>query len=309
MLQTNTPCNSVLFEELAFAIEHTSSRDLSSWGLRSGKQLAFSARRRVYGLGSLVKMVSEAIVGEARALGKAILERRLKAYWECRRKALSIAQRDATRNVKSVSLQLKKYAAADPRSAAVDFAMLVTGFLLGSGGIDGDGGIPDTDLALGIGNHRSIWTHSIVSGVVLETVVLTAVDLVKTVYTNLPNPHDPLWDNAITHSTRLSELFVRSASAGIAYHLSIDATIDGAGKYVDLPVSLSQEGHQTIGGLNAALEGFDSLRKRAPTYGEVVATFSTYGEAAAAAKASRNHKIRSSSTSGKFELVYAPRRT
>lgn len=42
------------------------------------------------------------------------------------------------------------------------------GFYAGSGGVDGDGGIPDLDLLAGIDAHRSILTHSILAGVVAE---------------------------------------------------------------------------------------------------------------------------------------------
>lgn len=56
------------------------------------------------------------------------------------------------------------------------------------------------------------------------------------------------------------------ASAGIAYHLSVDATLQPAA-YKDLPVSMPMEAHQMLFALNAAVEGADAA-KRAEKPGE-----------------------------------------
>ena len=73
------------------------------------------------------------------------------------------------------------------------------------------------------------------------------------------------------HQSGINEL-VAGASAGIAYHLGIDATIDGDGKYMDLPFSTTQEVHQAIAATNAMAEGLDAVA-RLSRWGDTVATY------------------------------------
>jgi hypothetical protein len=58
----------------------------------------------------------------------------------------------------------------------------------------------------------------------------------------------------------MAEGLHRGVSFGIAYHLDVDATVDGAGTYADLPVSLPMEGHQAVAA-GALVEGMDASRR------------------------------------------------
>ena len=135
---------------------------------------------------------------------------------------------------------------AQPREKAAELAVWSIGFLLGSGGLDADGGIPDSDLAFGIGAHRSIFTHSFLVGAALETAIFAFVDLVRVVHRRLPSSHDPIWDNVMTVSERYGGILRRSLSAGLALHFLADATIQGWTAYKDLPVPAPEEVHRAI---------------------------------------------------------------
>jgi hypothetical protein len=50
------------------------------------------------------------------------------------------------------------------------------------------------DLEFGIGAHRSIFTHSIIAGSVVEGSLYGIATLVGLTYSHLPALHDPLWD-------------------------------------------------------------------------------------------------------------------
>ncbi len=67
--------------------------------------------------------------------------------------------------------------------------LAVMGFNVGGGGIDGDGGIPDLDLLISIGHHRSILTHSVLPMIILEGVFFSLIGLVNLVHNNLPSKH------------------------------------------------------------------------------------------------------------------------
>ena len=132
------------------------------------------------------------------------------------------------------------------------------GFYAGSGGIDGNGGIPDLDLLAGIGAHRSILTHSILAGIVAEGALLSIADLATQVHERLPFDHDPLWDTLAEGASPLVESLAAGTSAGIAYHLLVDAFIQPA-PYKDLPFSMQIEGHQAAMAANGMAEGIASV--------------------------------------------------
>jgi hypothetical protein len=172
--------------------------------------------------------------------------------------------------------QLYAYSRANPAEAGTRMVLLCFGFQVGSGGFDGDGGIPDTDWDI-FDTHRSIFTHSIIAGMAVEIVVASLVDLISTIHEKLPADHDPIWDSIRAGSSSL-ELFTIGASAGIAYHLGIDSTIDDGGRYVNLPFSTTLEGHQFIAGANAITEGLDAVA-RLSAYGDTVATYGNLDDA------------------------------
>jgi len=155
----------------------------------------------------------------------------------------------------------------NPRDNAPRVMAAFLGFYAGSGGVDGDGGIPDLDLLAGIDAHRSFLTHSILAGVAAEGVLLAIVDLASEVHAKLPFDHDPLWDRLAEVGAPVMASLATGASAGIAYHLLWDAGIEPA-PYKDLPFSMPMEAHQALMGANGLAEGAYAIgqnQKHAPS--------------------------------------------
>jgi hypothetical protein len=132
--------------------------------------------------------------------------------------------------------------------------------LVACGGLDADGGIPDLDLQFGIGAHRSIFTHSIISGTIIEGGLYGLATLVGHVHSHLPTEHDSWWDSIERNRNLYLERLAQGMSAGIAYHLMVDATLQAA-PYHDLPLPAPMEVHEGILGANAITEGADVPRK------------------------------------------------
>jgi hypothetical protein len=150
---------------------------------------------------------------------------------------------------------------SDPGKVGPDLLVAALAFYCAGGGIDGDGGIPDKDIALfGIGGHRSIFTHSILAGAVVEASLFSLYDLLRRAYDYLPAGHHPVWDRIHNGARRATSAAVKGSGVGIAYHLGIDATLQPAA-YHDLPFAASMEVHQTIMGTNAIAEGLDASHK------------------------------------------------
>ena len=246
--------NETLFNELNLALAKTSSRDLAEWGARSGVRLSSATTKRVTGLAGTLKDLSLGTLSEiSRAVG-ATVKGQLPGYLNNGVGRLTQLTDNIISSIDGTISHIVVMSKQNPEDAALTLFASVVGFY--SGGGTGDGGIPDLDLVFGgIGWHRSIFTHSIIAGIVVETSVLSLLDLVATVHTNLPEKHAELWDQLLKHSTTASESFVTGASLGIASHLGIDTIIDGFTPYKDLPISLPMEVHQTLMGLNAGAEG------------------------------------------------------
>lgn len=250
-----------LYEEFTHAWDKTSSQEKKDWALDVGVIFGKLILRRGRGLIKVISDLSRRLFKEGKDLTVAVYNQEGKEHSinlkDSAFKSIKLGAKTSRQVVKNIIHVLR----TNPKDAVPTLFLGFVGFLCGSGGVDGNGGIPDLDIAVGgIGNHRSIFFHSIISAAVLETVVFSSVKAINIMHSNLPVEHDSFWDSVIK-KTDWAEAFVTGACTGIAYHLLIDGTIQGNKAYVDLPVSIPMEGHNTIFVTNAAMEAMD-LDKR-----------------------------------------------
>lgn len=247
-----------LGEELAHALRQTQRGDLAAWGARSGKRFVGLTGRRIKGLAALAVSLGKLGSREARDLLTAMRAGRGGEHFGNRSAAAIDGSIDIAKNGKQVLIAIGSSLKADPKANAPRVVAAFLGFYAGSGWLDGNGGIPDLDLLAGIDAHRSILTHSILAGVVAEGLLLASADLAVVVHDKLPEVHDPLWDKLAESFTPLTASLASGASAGIAYHLLVDAAIQPA-PYHGLPFSMPLEAHQTAMVTNALAEGMDTV--------------------------------------------------
>lgn len=249
-----------LYDELSFAISRTDAEVLKQWGGRSGGRMLASGIRRVGGLARFAALIGRGAWGETLGLLKAAGQGNFGSHLGDRTAAAidgSLAfSRESARVVSIVGQGL----ISSPKETAPKVLGAFLGFYAGSGGVDGNGGIPDLDLLAGIDAHRSILTHSILAGILAEGVLLGIADLATQIHERLPIGHDPLWDELAKSASPLTQSLATGTSAGIAYHLLVDAFIQPA-PYHDLPFSMPIEGHQTVMGANGVAEGIDAARR------------------------------------------------
>ncbi|MFC1526035.1 hypothetical protein ACFL6X_04400 [Candidatus Latescibacterota bacterium] len=250
-----------LLSELVLALEQTSAEDLRSWGLSCGVRLGRVTWRRGRNLGIAVARLVRFIGRQVLSAARAARAGELRAHLSEGIGSAGSGLQDALGAFADLAHQTVLALICEPRKTAPRLFGGILGFLVGSGGVDGDGGIPDTDLMLGIENHRSIFTHSVLPGIVIETGVLSFLELVQVVHGYLPREHDPLWDDLLAGGQEVAEGLHRGVSYGIAYHLGVDATVDGMGTYADLPMALPMEGHQAVAAAGALVEGVDAASR------------------------------------------------
>lgn len=245
--------------DLRQALDGIPAAELRSWTLVIPADFVFLAFRRCKNLSSLVVRSGKFIGRESSAAIRATLDGALQDHLRAR----GMAAKDSTVGTgKEIQAMAKKLCEGVKSTRTEDLphvAVSVLGFCMGSGGLDGDGGVPDLDFLGGIGEHRSFMTHSIISAAVIEALLLSVARLTRLVHTRLPSGHDPLWDELLTHSdTALSRLSA-GFSLGIGYHLGVDATLDGDGTYKSLPMELPLFGHQLIAATNSLTEIYRTL--------------------------------------------------
>ncbi len=253
-----------LFRELKVALAATDSAALKAWGMRSAAKLPAITSRRIKNLGALLSSVVRFTGKELSNAIRAMSEGRLRAHFGNRTVAAIDGIIDIKNRVTKTASAISHALYSDPKHNAPGVLALAMGFLAGSGGIDANGGIPDSDLALGIGWHRSPFTHSIIAGVVVEGAILSLVDLTGVIHDKLPPGYDPFWDKLLAAKENIAVRLSEGASAGIAYHLGVDATLQ-PGTYHDLPISMPMEAHQALFAANAAAEGLDAMNKKQTT--------------------------------------------
>lgn len=124
-------------------------------------------------------------------------------------------------------------------------------FLVG-GGPDFEGGAPDLDIKMGgIGNHRSVFFHTILLAFSLEFTFRFVVNLLRCGRNYLPQRRSVIWngiDRLIKELDRNESIMISGIWVGIAIHLFKDANIfaDRVKPYVGIPKELSMQSHQNI---------------------------------------------------------------
>jgi len=224
--------------------------------------------RRVDNFGTLIRRIGSRFVAEGKELANAYEKKR---FLDALQEQSVRAGREVGDVAFRLGSQFRELAVmAKEPSKLPEAVVLVAAAVVTSGGADANGGVPDLDLTLGIDAHRSVFTHSIISGTLVEGCLYAACTLIGVVYRNLPSRHDALFDLIEQNRAKYLSIAAAGASAGIAYHLAVDATLQ-PGSYHDLPFSMPLEGHQALMGANAIAEAYDVGTKGVTTNHESVA--------------------------------------
>lgn len=246
---------SQLIDELQHAYRNAPASEMADWSKASVMRLGTSFVRRVANLGRLATRLGRFIGVEASDIARATAEGRTTRHLRERAaragQATKASALSATREVGKIIHAFRR----EPGKVGSELMVTALAFYCAGGGLDGDGGIPDTDIALfGIGGHRSIFTHSIIAGAVVEASIFSLYDLVRRAHAYLPAQRHPIWDRIHNGFQGITSAAARGSSAGLAYHFGVDSVLQPAA-YHDLPFSAPLDVHQTIMGLNAVAEG------------------------------------------------------
>jgi len=250
----------ILFE-LEVALKQLSAAELATIVLAKGtSDFAASILRRGVNIARLIGSLEEATQREAQNGASA---------WKAGPEAFSsYVNERVSSGVSSIRNVGEKLVSAigrikdDPASELTKICVVAIAALASSGGIDGNGGLPDIDIPLmGIEAHRSPFTHSILIGAGVETVVSVFIRIALLTHSKLPSDHDPVWDQFAKHAPELLEAISKGTSLGLAYHLMVDGLLQPA-PYHGLPIEMPLLAHQAILAANGFAEGLDAFHRK-----------------------------------------------
>ncbi len=242
-------------QEFSYALRHTSGSDMTELLGHLARDGGSAVVRRVTGLVELTGKLLTGTVSELEGVFQAYAADRLTQHIGNRVGTASAITANAVSSGAKSFATLVNEIRTNPTDAAPKLLVLVLTSVIASGGVDGNGGVPDLDIPLmGIGEHRSPLTHSILIGSLLESALLLLMRIVLCTHKNLPEQHDPLWEGLVHQSVDILRTAGKGASIGIAYHLMVDAVVQ-PGAYHGMPFDMPIEAHQTIFAANSVAEG------------------------------------------------------
>lgn len=120
------------------------------------------------------------------------------------------------------------------------------------GGTDFEGGVPDLDIKTGgIGNHRNVFSHTILVGLSLEFFLRLTISILRHGREYLPNDKSKIWQYIEELADIIDSnenILISGMWLGLSIHLLKDANIGGRSTkpYVGMPMEMSMESHQNI---------------------------------------------------------------
>lgn len=157
-------------------------------------------------------------------------------------------------------VQLKKQ---DQTEVIAIIVFTLSIFFVAGGGLDMEGGIPDTDIALGgIGMHRNILSHTILAGLTVEFAARFMIKILDRLHNRLPENHHIVWDRVNAFIEKNKELGIAAMWFGIGAHLLKDSGIivGNVKPYVGIPGSMPIEAHQGLFAANGVVSSMFGIR-------------------------------------------------
>ncbi len=169
---------------------------------------------------------------------------------------------DKVRNAYNNFLKLKR---EEQIEVVIVTIISVAIFFTAAGGLDLEGGIPDSDITLaGIQHHRSFITHSIIIGLGIEFTGRFSLLTLEKVKNRMPIDRHQVWDTVYNYIDKHKGKAIAAMWLGIGAHLIKDSGVFGGGvtPYKDIPVSMPMEAHQGLFAANGVACSLLGLNKK-----------------------------------------------
>lgn len=164
-----------LKQDLTGLRETISDREISDIALSALKEAArITFQMKIRDIFNFVKFV---VVGSSRLVS--YLYRTMKQEgWNAPRTWWKDTKESFKKKLEQIETVWEQMSPEQRVDTLIDFVIIVLTLFLVGGGLDFEGGLPDTDLTFGVGKHRNIFTHTVLLGLTLEFIVRFLVALV-----------------------------------------------------------------------------------------------------------------------------------
>jgi len=155
---------------------------------------------------------------------------------------------------------LSRLSCLSPAELRDELVPIVIGLIVcyaSAGGLNLEGGLPDTDLELGIGMHRNILSHSLLIGFTTEGMLRFGVEVLAGLHGKLPAEHCTVWDNVHRLIKKCESSAITGLWVGICLHFIKDAGLFShtTKPYTGLPGEHGMAFHQGLFAANGAASG------------------------------------------------------
>jgi len=162
------------------------------------------------------------------------------------------AKKNVVRKVEQIKNIWEQMSPQQRVNTLIDFVIIISMSFLVSGGLDLEGGLPDTDLAFDVGRHRNIFTHSILIGLTLEFTIRFLVALITESEKRGYTPRSKILQVVLNFAKKHHNAAISGMWLGLFLHFLKDANLLSKRTKPYAGVNgLSMQDHQRILSSNA----------------------------------------------------------
>lgn len=246
--------NRIVLAQLAEELKYAASRmDVNEWRTLLTMALAKSAREtcrsKYEGLKGLSRLGLE---GWHKICRDGIVETGREFATRAKESIIVLPDR-----ARETFIHLSRLSPAELGDELVPFVIGLVVCYSSAGGFDLEGGLPDTDLELGIGAHRNIFSHSLLIGFTAEGALRFAVEVLSGLHEKLPVERHQVWDNVQRLIRKCESTAIMGLWIGICLHFIKDAGLfsHATKPYTWLPGKHSMAFHQGLFAANSGASG------------------------------------------------------
>ena len=211
---------------------------------------------KVTSLGEFVNFVFDSLVKSTKYLYKIIMEEKWKFPKRMFNDFLSIVKERAA----ALEKMWKSMSGQEIKKTAFDFLIIISSTLIFGGGLDMEGGFPDLDIKAGIGNHRNLFSHTILLGLTLELGLRFMGNVLVALDERGIEPKSIFLRSVLDFAKNTNDKIIQGMWTGLFFHYLKDANVFSARTkpYVGVH-GLSMGTHKTIFASNAILSAIFAI--------------------------------------------------
>jgi len=208
--------------ELTQMFSNLSSDDIKNIFLSSLKEaVSATVMTKITSLGDFVEFVFTGSIQATKYIYKIIKEEK----WRFPVRMFSDFSKVVRTRALIVETVWKGMTNEERKDTAIDFLVIVFSAFIVGGGVDMEGGAPDLDIVTGIGNHRNVFSHTILLGLTLELALRFMGNILINLDERGIKPSSKLLSSVLNFVKDKHEKAIQGMWIGLFFHYLKDANL------------------------------------------------------------------------------------